>query len=127
MNFERIVRPFQTRSIAPPIQPRSAASSMLARQSARATALPALAADPFANIELHFGAVGETKTFNGNESGSQTNYCPSSARETSRVTHTKRVTNPTDPSQFVDVEVIDRLETSETNGRTKTHTFNNGD
>jgi hypothetical protein len=41
---------------------------------------------------------------------------PDEQTETYRVTHTKRVENPNDPNQFVDVEQISRLDTKGSDG-----------
>jgi hypothetical protein len=109
MTFERIVRPFQARTVAP--------APVLPAPGSTTAAVP--------NVELKFGAVGETKTFNGSESHSMSTFCPTAVRETARETHTKRVENPDDPTQYVNVEVIDKLTTSENNGLKKTTTFKN--
>ncbi len=43
----------------------------------------------------------------------------------SRDTTIKRVTNPDDESQYVDVELIDKLKTSGVNGQETTFTYKN--
>lgn len=48
-------------------------------------------------------------------------------QEVSRKVRTKRVENEDDPSQFVDVEVIDEITFQTTDGRFKTMTMNNND
>lgn len=52
---------------------------------------------------------------------------PSDQSEISRTTHTVRVTNPDDPTQFVDVEVADAIVFKDADGNTLQQNFNNGD
>lgn len=91
MNLESIVRPFQSPDYSLP-----------------ATG-PRDPGQPLPTIVLTVGEEGQGYTFNGSESGTLSSYMDASHKEVSRETHVNRVTNPNDPSQFVDVEVIDKL------------------
>jgi hypothetical protein len=109
MSFERIVRPFQTKDVTPP----------------QRISTPD---DPtVANVTIKCGAVGETKTFNGSHSSQVTAYVKSQRRELARQTSIKRITNPEDASQYVDVEVVDRLKTAGVNGEETTFLYKNND
>ena len=103
-SLERIVRPFQSKDVAPP---------------SRIIDTTVEAPD---NVLIECGKVGTTKTFNASYSCTTTLYVDNSTREISRATTTKRITNPDDESQYVDVEVIDTLKSSGLNGQ-KTNVF----
>lgn len=94
MNFERLVRPFQTVPFNP-------------------TPLPgATPAEPEAqeDIVLMIGRNGASiKTLSGNWNSSITSFVKEETREISRETSERRVENPTDPSQYVTVEDTDKV------------------
>lgn len=94
MTFERLVRPFERPRIAPAVP---------------ATALPAT--EPPEPIVLTFGATGSVKTMTGTDSSSVTAYMDDKQRETKRETVEKRVENPDDSSQYVDVENTTKITT----------------
>ncbi len=99
MNLESIVRPFQSPGYTlPAIRPQDPTQ-------------------PQQTILVVIGAEGQGYTFNGNESGSLSSYMDASHKEVSRETHVNRITNPSDPSQFVDVEVIDKLTVAGNTGK----------
>ena len=98
-SFERIVRPFQTRAVTPPQR------------------LLSTAQQPVSNVVIECGAVGSTKLLNGSETHDRTYYMESTNKEISRETTSKRITNPDDTSQYVDVEFIDKLTTRGVNGQ----------
>jgi hypothetical protein len=91
VSLERIVRPFVTLDVTPP----------------QRIIDPAIEAVP--NLVLQIGMEGTIKTLNGSYSASINGYTDSNNTELSRETSVKRVTNPDDPSQFVDVEVVNKL------------------
>ncbi|MDE2284704.1 MAG: hypothetical protein KGK33_08840 [Hyphomicrobiales bacterium] len=105
--LERIVRPFQSKDVTPP-------------QRILNPSEPAVD-----NVVLRCGQSGSTKTFNSSFSSTITSYVANKQRELSRDTHVKRVTNPDDETQYVDVELIDKLKTSGVNGQQTTFTFKN--
>ena len=98
MSFERIVRPFQTRDVTP--SQRIFDPSEVAQE----------------NVTLKCGEVGSTTTFSGNYSGSVSSYCPSRQREMSRTVETKRIENPDDSTQYVNVEMAKSIKFNENNG-----------
>lgn len=98
-DFETIVRPFQRREVT----------------------LPQRIFDPSetlpTNVHLTLGIGGQGKTFNESFSEHITIFAETKSEEVSRDTSKKRITNPDDSSQFVDVEVIKKLRTEEGEGR----------
>jgi len=109
-SMEKIVRPFQSKDVTPPQQ------------------IIDSDAETVDNIVISCGATGDTKTFNGSYSLSHSYYVEQSYRELSRDTTIKRITNPDDPAQYVDVEVINSIEHSGVNGeRAKTLYKDSGD
>jgi hypothetical protein len=107
-SLERIVRPFQSKDVAPPSR-----------------VLDTTVAAPD-NVRITCGATGYTRTFNASYSCTTTLYVDNGAREVNRQTTTKRITNPDDSSQYVDVEVIDQIDSSGVNGqKTSTYYINN--
>jgi hypothetical protein len=107
-SLERIVRPFQSQDVTPP--QRIVDTSESAPE----------------NVLIQCGQSGSTKTFNSSYSSTITSYVKANQRELSRETSVKRITNPDDESQYVDVELIDKLKTSGVNGQETTFTYNNG-
>lgn len=92
-NLEQVVRPFQS-------------------PSNFRNALPAAGAvdDPKEVVVLVFGQEGaDIKSLSGSFSANTTYYCDQKAKEFEREVHTKKITNPDDESQFVNVEVIDKI------------------
>jgi hypothetical protein len=98
-DFETIVRPFQRREVALPTRIFDASET------------------PPTPVHLTLGIAGEGKIFNESFSSHVTTFNETKSEELSRDTHKKRITNPDDSSQFVDVEVIDKLRTEEGEGR----------
>jgi hypothetical protein len=110
--LESIVRPFQTTDFSP----------------GRTT--PQGAVPVAETLLVEIGKVGQVTTFQGSFSLTTTVYMDQKAKEISRETSVKRVTNPDDETQFVDVERIDKLVTTFGSGKDyqKTEsTFNNKD
>lgn len=93
MSFERIVRPFQTIPFSP-------------------TPRPAIIepAEELEDIILEIGRSGSIKTLQGSFSSTVTAFVKETGQEISRDVVTRRVENPSDPSQFVEVEDTRRIE-----------------
>jgi len=108
-SFERIVRPFIARDVTPP-------QRVLDSQTA---------ADA-ENLVLQFGKVAAVKTLSGSFASSMSSYMEANNREKRREVTVKRIENPSDPSQFVDVEVIDKLKTRGVNGQENNYEYRNG-
>jgi hypothetical protein len=106
-SLERIVRPFQSKDVTPP-------------QRILNPSEP-----PVDNVLIQCGQNGSTKTFNSSFSSTVTSYVEAKHRELSRDTHVKRITNPDDEAQYVDVELIDKLKTSGVNGQETTFSYKN--
>src|SRR5262245_54288101 len=90
--LENIVRPFQRREVTYPVR-------VFDDQPSSDTE----------DVVLNLGQEGATKAFNESFNNTVNSYEDETSREQSRKTHEKRVENPDDPSQFVNVEVIDKL------------------
>ena len=109
MNLEQIVRPFQDRDVTPP-------KRVLGMRK------------EVGPSDVDFGKGGSKiflySTWATTEAGTINDY-----REVSRDTKTKRVENPDDPSQYIDIKVTEKLYTrSETDPSRKLNiTFNNSD
>lgn len=88
--FETVVRPFQTIGVAPPVR-------VVTTQ--RNTS----------NVALQLGLNGAGRIFNCTESSNMTFYHDRENAEKKRTTETKRVTNPQDENQYIDVELIKKL------------------
>ena len=108
--LERIVRPFQRSGVS----------------------YPTRIFDPtqkeVEDAVLMIGKEGSTKTFNESFSSRVTTYKDQEVKEQSRETETKRIKNPDDESQFVDVENIKKLVTEQGEGakyQKSTYTFAN--
>jgi hypothetical protein len=109
-NLEAVVRPFQ------------AAEAFNAKALAPPT--PSATGGPLPDVEQVWGnpiqllskAIGVTNLNTGGKHWS----------EVSRTTSTVRVTNPTDPTQFVDVARVDSLHLQDENGADHFMTLNNG-
>jgi hypothetical protein len=74
------------------------------------------------------GKEGSIKTFNESFSEKITTYRDQEIKEKSRETEVKRVTNPDDDSQFVEIENIKKLVTEQGEGSTyqkSTYSFTN--
>lgn len=99
MRLEYIVRPFQTADVTP----------------------PSIAVDPNAepqpNLVLKFGEQGAIKQLSGSFNSTISSYTDDNHQEVSRETSVKRITNPDDSSQFVDVEVINKLTVEKGEGK----------
>jgi hypothetical protein len=106
-SLERIVRPFQSKDVTPP-------------QRILNPSEP-----PVDNVLIQCGQNGSTKTFNSSFSSTVTSYVEAKHRELSRATQVKRITNPDDETQYVDVELIDKLKTSGVNGKETTFSYKN--
>ena len=112
MTFERIVRPFQTGNVSPPTR-----------------IAPAGDEKPSENVLRIIGKGGRVITYNGSSHASASYYMEAVetefAQSPSRKTHVKRITNPDDESQFIDVEVIDEITFRGPNGQVVTLRLNN--
>ena len=108
--LERIVRPFQRSGVSYPTRmfdPTRTESE---------------------DTVLMLGKEGSTKTFNESFSSRVTTYKDQEIKEQSRQTEKKRIKNPDDESQFVDVENIKKLVTEQGEGakyQKSTYTFTN--
>ena len=108
--LEQIVRPFQRTGVSYPTRifdptQKSAEDTVLA-----------------------LGKEGSTKTFNESFSEKVTTYKDQEIKEKSRQTEKKRITNPDDDNQFVDVENIKKLVTEQGEGskyQKSTYSFTN--
>jgi antirestriction protein len=108
--LEQIVRPFQRTGVSYPVR------IFDPTQKAAEDAVLAL------------GKEGSTKTFNESLSQRVTTYQDQEIKEKSRETEVKRVTNPDDDSQYVDVENIKKLVTEQGEGtkyQKSTYSFTN--
>jgi hypothetical protein len=106
-SLERIVRPFQSKDVTPPQRIFSPSET------------------PVDNVRIVCGQTGSTKTFNSSYSSTITSYVENRHRELTRETSVKRITNPEDETQYVDVELIDKLKVSGVNGQETTFTYKN--
>lgn len=109
-SLEQIVRPFQRTGISYPTR--------IYDPTAKETK----------DAVLMLGKEGSTKTFNESFSQRVTTYKDQEIKEKSRVTEVKRVENPDDASQYVDVEIIKKLTTEQGEGsryQKSTYTFEN--
>jgi hypothetical protein len=70
------------------------------------------------DVTIQIGKEGATKLFNESFSESTTSYGDVTSKEKSRSTEKKHITNPDDESQFVDVEIIKKLQVEQGQGRT---------
>ena len=104
-SLERIVRPFQSKDVTPPQRVFNPSET------------------PVDNVRIVCGQAGSTKTFNSSHSSTVTSYVEGKHRELSRETSVKRITNPDDETQYVDVELINKLKTSGVNGQETTFTY----
>jgi hypothetical protein len=98
--FETIVRPFQRTGVSYPER------------------IFDTTAKPVVNVTLSLGLEGATKTFQESFSQHVTTYKDAQIKELSRTVEKKRITNPNDDSQYVDVENIKKLTTEKGKGRT---------
>ena len=98
MTIDLIIRPFQSVTVTPP------------RRTASAPSAPE-------EVVLLIGTEGEGKTFTGNYSSSQSFYMGQIVKETTRNTTQKRIENPDDSEQHVDVANINRLTTRSGSGQ----------
>jgi|SRR4051812_42666943 hypothetical protein len=98
MRLEYIVRPFQSFPVTPPqrvIDPTS---------------------PDVPNLVLAFGFEGQVKTLNGSFNSTINGYTDDHHKELSRETSIKKITNPDDSSQSLDVELINKLTTEKGTG-----------
>jgi hypothetical protein len=100
--FDNLVRPFQTPQVNYPAIPSRIGSGVAAVSD---------------DIDLTFGEEGQAKVFNCSFNATINSYVDARAKETDRTVHTKRIENPDDPSQHVDVELIDKLSTEQGKGK----------
>ncbi len=108
--LEQIVRPFQRTGVSYP------------------TRIFDSTQKPVDDTVLTPGKDGSTKTFNESFSERVTTYKDQEIKEQSRQTETKRIKNPDDETQFVDVENIKKLVTEQGEGakyQKSTYTFTN--
>ena len=103
--FEKIIRPFQSSSFAPPAQPLSSTPE---------------SENP--DVLIAAGAVGATKLFNGSTSFTMTSYMVASHRERKRATTTKTITDAGSGAS-IDVEYIDALRTKSANGQESVYKY----
>jgi len=89
--IETIVRPFETIGVSPPFR---------VVTTERNTS----------DVALQLGLSGAGRIFNCTESSNQTFYHDRENEEQKREIEKKRVTNPDDENQFIDVEIIKKLE-----------------
>jgi hypothetical protein len=99
--MEHVVRPFQLKSWTYPVR---------VFDTGQTPAAPSVVVD--------VGREGATKLFNESFSESITTYGDIKSKETKRDTSKKHITNPNDDSQYVDVEVINKLSVEQGQGRT---------
>jgi hypothetical protein len=97
--FDHIVRPFQLPTVTYPTRIFDPTK-------------PAVVDD----IVKTFGEVGQAKEYQCSLDQNQTTYKDEKIKEKSRETSNKRVENPDDSTQFVDVEVINKLSTEKGTG-----------
>ena len=88
--FETIVRPFQTIGVSPPVRVVTTEKNT-------------------SDVVLQLGLTGSGRIFNCTESSSLSFYHDRENKEFERKTQTKKVTNPDDENQFIDVELIKKL------------------
>ena len=108
--LEQIVRPFQRTGVSYP------------------TRIFDPTRKPSEDAVLTLGKEGSTKTFNESFSERVTTYKDQEIKEKSRETEVKRIKNPDDESQFVDVENIKKLVTEQGEGakyQRSTYNFTN--
>jgi hypothetical protein len=106
--LERIVRPFAGFPALPGLAP------------------PQPAVEPQTeNVRLEIGKDSGTKTYSGSFSANVSRYMDANVKEKKRETSEKRVENPDDPSQFVNVERVDKLTTNGVNGQKTNVEFKN--
>ena len=108
--LEQIVRPFQRTGVSYP------------------TRIFNPTQKPAEDAVLMLGKEGSTKIFNESFSQKVTTYKDQEIKEKSRETEKKRITNPDDDSQFVDVENIKKLVTEAGEGskyQKSTYSFTN--
>lgn len=90
--FETFIRPFQTIGVSPPVRVVTTEKNT-------------------SDVVLALGLNGSGRIFNCTESSNQTFYHDREVEEQKRETEKKRVTNPNDENQYIDVELIKKLET----------------
>ncbi len=88
--FETIVRPFQTVGVSPPVRVVTTEKNT-------------------SDVMLQIGLNGSGRIFNGIERASTTFYHDRVNKEKKRETETKKITNPDDENQYIDVELIKKL------------------
>lgn len=93
LNYERIVRPFQTVPFSPPAQ-----------------AVIIAPDEPLEDVLIEIGKQGQVKTMNASSSSSMSSFTKTESKEISRETTERRVENPDDPSQYVVVEDTNKIE-----------------
>lgn len=97
--FDKIVRPFQLPTVTYPTR-----------------IFDPTRAPPAAVVEVLYGEDSNAKSFQCSFSESITTYKDEKVKEKSRETSKKRIENPDDSSQFVDVELINKLTTTKGTG-----------
>lgn len=108
--LEQIVRPFQRSGVSYPVRIFDPTQK---------------AAD---DVVLTLGKEGTTKTFTESLSQRITTYQDQQIKEQSRETEVKRITNPDDSAQYVDVENVKKLVTEQGEGakyQKSTYSFSN--
>jgi hypothetical protein len=98
--FDKIVRPFQSPTVTYPTR-----------------IFDPTRAPVEAEIDVTYGDDGNAKTFQCSFSENITTYKDEKIKEKSRETKKKRIENPDDSSQFVDVELINKLTTTKGTGK----------
>jgi hypothetical protein len=97
--FDHIVRPFQLPNVTYPTRIFDPTK-------------PAVVDD----VVKTFGEDGQGKSYQCSFNQNQTTYKDEEVKEQDRDTHKKKITNPDDDSQFVEVELIDKLTTEKGRG-----------
>ena len=119
-DLERIIRPFQSRGTSLSRVRNSGQTGTQASGAVTGTDgedIPSLTWTARASVEvLTLGARGYRIIFDDK---------PQDLFEISRTTHTVRVTNPEDPEQYVDVEVVDSVDLQDAANAIRRYSFNN--
>lgn len=108
--LEQVVRPFQRAGVSYPVRIFDPTQKVVD------------------DVVLSLGKEGATKTFTESLSQRVTTYQDQEIKEQSRETEVKRVTNPDDSAQYVDVENIKKLVTEQGEGakyQKSTYSFSN--
>lgn len=100
MDLEQIVRPFQSKTV-------------LSRNTISVTP-PETSENCIVTVGVEGGSA---KTLNGSYRVTKTLYCDNKAKTKPKKVVTQRIKNPDDEEQYVDVDVIDRMNVSTGGGQ----------